>query len=227
MDETLEALYKVRELSMQKEENERNISQLYGQIQSKQGLIDMKNEKHKTALGRSGYILIYVVAYMVVNKIVNRVLSFMVLMLTKDMLGYKRSFEEAFKASKDSIINPVAGMIITIPLAFIITMIVRAIIKRSDKKKNQRNVVENKKIRGINEQIAQANASADANNQSIMEQIAACEQLREEIMQKLRNTASWYPEIYFSYSAVDYIIQQLETGKANSLNQAIVHYEAI
>lgn len=60
-----------------------------------------------------------------------------------------------------------------------------------------------------------------------MEQIAVCEQKQEQLVQELKNTASCYPEIYFTVSAVDYIIRQLETGKADSVNQAIVHYEAM
>lgn len=50
--------------------------------------------------------------------------------------------------------------------------------------------------------------------------------MREQPAQELKNITSWYPPIYFTITIVNYIIQQLEIGKANSINQAIVHYEA-
>lgn len=221
MEKTLQELYNIRVLAQRKDENERIISQLRRQLQNKQSLKEMKNENQKTKLGKSGYIIVFVVLYILSTGILNKI--FTIIMLMADS-GF--SFGDAFKASEDININPIFGMVLAIPVAFIITVIIRAVIKKIDKRKNRENSIENQNNRKINEQIMQNNASADIRNSGIMEQIAVCEQKQEQLVQELKNTASWYPEIYFTVSAVDYIIQQLETGKADSVNQAIVHYEA-
>lgn len=221
MEENLQTLYKIRELALRKEENEKIINQLQGQLQSRESLKEMKDENRNTKLGMSGYIIIFVVLYILFAFILNKI--FTILMLVIDS-GF--SFGLALKASAETNINPIVGMIFAVPIALIVTVIVRNIIKAVDKKKNKENSKENKNSRKINEQISQNNASVDISNSRIMEQIAVCEQMQGQLIQELRNTASWYPEIYFTISVIDYIIHQLETGKANSVNQAIVHYEA-
>lgn len=221
MEKTLQELYSIRELARRKDENERIISQLRRQLQNKQSLKEMKDENQKTKLGKSGYIIVFVVLYILSTGILNKI--FTIIMLMADS-GF--SFADAFKASEDININPIIGMALAIPVAPIITVIVRAVIKKIDKRKNRENSIENQNNRKINEQIMQNNASADIRNSGIMEQIAVCEQRQEQLVQEMKNTVSWYPEIYFTVSAVDYIIRQLETGKADSVNQAIVHYEA-
>lgn len=222
MEKTLQELYSIRELARRKDENERTISQFRSQLQNKQSLKELKDENHKTKLGKSGYIIVFVVLYILSAVILNKV--FTIIMLMADS-GF--SFADAFKASADININPIIGMAFAIPVALIITVIVRAVIKTIDKRKNRENSIENQNSRKMNQQIIQNNVSADISNSGIMEQIAACEQTQQQLLQELRNTAPWYPEIYFTVPAVEYIIQQLETGKADSVNQAIVHYEAM
>ena len=222
MENTLQELYSIRELARQKDEIESTISQLRGQLQNKQSLKELKDENHKTKLGWSVYIIVFVVIYILSAVILNKI--FTIIMLIADS-GF--SFADAFRASADININPIIGMAFAIPVALIITVIVRAVIKTIDKRKNRENSIENKNSRKMNQQIMKNNASADISNSGIMEQIAVCEQQQHQLLQELRNTAPWYPEIYFTVPAVEYMIQQLETGKADSVNQAIVHYEAM
>lgn len=222
MENTLQELYNIRELARKKDEIERTISQLRGRLQNKQSLKELKDENHKTKLGKSVYIIVFVVLYIFSAVILNKVFTIIMLMADSGFL-----FSDAFKASEDININPVIGMVLAIPVALIITGIVRAVIKAIDKRKNRENSIENQNSRKMNQQIMQNNVSADISNSGIMEQITACEQKQDQLLQKLRITAPWYPEIYFTVPAAEYMIQQLETGQADSVNQAIVHYEAM
>lgn len=224
MEEILQSLYQIRELALQKEENEKNINQLRGQLQDKKNLNEMKDENHKTKLGMSRYIIIFVILDVLIGNLLDRIFYFIVVLTCGHGFTVSSAFQAAFFDSH-YLIFPVR-MVIGIPFALIITFVIRVVIKARDKKKARQNIFDNQKSAKENEQISQNNVNVDRNNRIITEQIVLYEQMQGKLLEELRNTAPWYPEIYFTIPIVNYIIQQLETGKAKSVNQAIVHYEA-
>ena len=223
MEETLQNLYRIRELAMKKEESESNILKLKAQMGNVQSLKELKDEKKKTTLGASRYIIIFAILDVVAGTILDRILTFIIVLTT----GYGFTVETALRCAleQETLVFPVR-VIIGIPVALLLTLIIKAVIKSKDKKENRKHAIENQNSRMENEQIVQQNVSIKEHNCRIMEQIAVQEQRQRQLVQELKNTASWYPEIYFTLPAVNYVIQQLESGKASSVNQALVHYEA-
>lgn len=221
MEEPLKGIIRIRELSAEKSELDKQINQLKGQLQNKVSLTEMKEDQHKTKLGIAGYIIIFVVLDYILGVIVDRVLYAVIL-----MTSYFTFQETVSIVLRRGAFNIMAiQLIMGIPFAVIFTLFIRAVIKAKDKKKNNQNKQDNQNSTRANEEITKKNVDTDVSNRIILNQITVCERRQEAILNGLKSMAPWYPESYFTPEAVDFIINQLETGNANSINQAIVFYE--
>lgn len=216
----LQSLYAVRELAVKKAGIESRIDGLQGQLQEKQALKEMKEEDGKTAIGGSRYIIIFAVLYIILAVICNKVIS--VILRMGDGLDFGAAVEAALMRS----VNPAAGMVFALPLALIASLIVKAALGAGDRKRNHQNRADNVAGRNENQRILQQNAVIEGRNREIMAQVTACRQELDQLYAQLHSTAPWYPADYFTVSAADFLIRQLETGAAANIQQAIVHYEA-
>ena len=57
-------------------------------------------------------------------------------------------------------------------------------------------------------------------------QLQAVEQRQQDIRRRLQEVNDTFPEDYLRVEVMDFIQQELQTGRARNINQAVVHYEA-
>ncbi len=217
----IEKLYKVRELAGRKEGCEGRIGQLREQLQETQALHMRQDENGKTVIGGSRYILISVAVYIVSALILNKAAS-VVIRMALDGIPFGMAVETALSAD----VNPLVGMVLAVPVALAAALAVKAALRKGDKKRNSQNRETNRIGELENQRIRQQNAAVEEQNRQIQEQIAGIEEEAEEVLKEFHTVAPWYPEAYFNVFAVDCMIRRLESGEAESLDQAIVHYEA-
>lgn len=201
MEEMMQKLYIIRDLAERKEQLDRKIRQLNSRLKNTEDLIEAKDANKNTRLGFAGYFVIFLIlAYLIGRQI-------LLYILNSDNVAF--------------------SMLFGFPFALICLPFVRIAVRMADKWRNQKNAADNQRNAKINERIKKSNEDITSSNVNIIEELAACRQKEDEIMQKLQSSAPWFPESYLQLEAVDFIISQLQTGRADSITQAIVHYEAM
>ncbi len=228
MDELLDGLYQIRDLAVQHDENEWNLEQLRSRIQKKQNLKEKRKESViDIGLPKTIFLLI-ITDFVLVNVAVRIIFYFDRLIWLNQRYGVTDT-ESAYRYAMSLPLSIGAHPIfflIGAPFAFLIMLLIKKIIRFVSEIKARKTREDNQSIVKENERIKKSNAEIEKNNQDIMAQIASYEELQAELVNELHDINPEYPEVYFTVSAVDYIIDQLETGKARSIGQAIVHYEA-
>lgn len=213
MEKTLQTLHRIKELAVKNDEYEKMIEHLKGQIEN-----EPSPQKSKGRIPE--YIILFVIFFIIMMFLFNKILSIIL-----NMASGRFTFKLALKASSGNV-NPIFGMILAIPAALIIVRIASKIFKFISRKKNPLNSEESQNSSIFNEPNTSNDKISTEDDIIIMNQIMVYEEMQKELVQKFQELAPWYPEVYFKLSTVNYIIEQLETEKANSVNQAIVHYEA-
>lgn len=118
------------------------------------------------------------------------------------------------------------GAVIALPFAFLAFRVVKRVSQRRMRQSNESRVRQNENSRKVNESIREQNEKIAEQNYKIAKEIAMADVKRGEMLSCLETEFPQYPVEYLTVQVVDYIKSQMQTGQAQSINQALVHYEA-
>lgn len=211
---TIEDLQYIRSLAAKKYEYEGQEAQLWQGIQCVFPVKEPKDTE-KLSLGLPIYLLIFLFVDNRLGALAVDVINSYTWSTYRQMLF--PSGVTLMGISFPTLVGIPFGLLVTL-LIFLVMVCINAAIKRNNKKMRPQRLEDYKQLELQNEQINQQ-------NQELRNQIAEIRGKREQLFQTIRQNAPWYPEEYFFVTALDYIIPLLQTGKADTLEQAIVRYE--
>ncbi|HEX3022711.1 MAG TPA: hypothetical protein VHP81_10000 [Lachnospiraceae bacterium] len=113
------------------------------------------------------------------------------------------------------------GAIAAIPISLVLLLLFMLVSKLWYKKRvqNDEKILEKESI------LEKRNAEIQTYNQKIMQQIDVLEKKKSELLFLLRENAPWYPESHFFIEAVDFIIEVMNSNRAQTIEQALSLYE--
>ena len=188
---------------------------------------ELKDVNQKTKLETSlgwGIFCAVEVLFMV---LINRGLSyFLTLSANKGMTQEEFIAAGGFGYRNIQIDMPI-GAVLALPIAFLALFLVKKILKSRDKKENKKNLLQNVRSKEENNSIKAQNQAIAEHNRHIAEQLEILQNEKQKIKQKLQEGNASFPMEYLTVSVIDFVEQELQTGRAKNLNQALVHYEAM
>ena len=222
--DVLEALEYVRQIAVEKEEYEHNRVILKSQKQSNVAFHKME-EKKNSSWGISLYLVVFLVAECILTPVISGGLSYLLTLDANDWMT-QQEFIEAGGLGYHviEVIWPV-GTVLGFPIALLIMAGVIVFHKIRDRRANARNMQINEERKAANRRIKEQNDIASYINRGAEDAIADIDKAIAELERDFKKAAPWYPVEYLSVSAVDFIIAQLRSGRATSIEQAIVQYQ--
>lgn len=217
---------RLRELAIENDAYSRQEKHLRNSMQNKLEYRKLKDADKKIKLETSLKWGIFSVVEIVFMILISKGLSY-VLTLTMNKGMTQDEFIAAGGFGYRMIQVPMLiGAVPALPIAFFALFLVKKILRNRVKKENERNLRQNK----IN---STENASIKAKNQGIMEhnhqisnQLEILKKKKQELEIRLKEENPLYPLEYLTVPIVDFVEQELQSGRAETINQALVHYEA-
>ena len=223
--DVLQALEYVRKIALEKEEYEQSRAILKSQKQSDIALYKME-EKKNSSWGISLYLVVFLVAECILTPLISGGLSCLLTLEANDWMTQKEFYEAGGGGyHMIEVIWPV-GTVLGFPIALLIMVGVIIFHKIKDKRVNTRNERINAEKELANRQIKEQNEMARYINRGAETAIADIDNAIAELERQFKKAVPWYPVEYLSVAAVDFIVEQLTSGRASSVEQAIVQYQA-
>lgn len=199
MEKQLQTLYKIRDLAKEKEQLEKQINLFHQQFKNVHDMAEDK-ERKKIRLGFVEYLIAFIIL---------------------DFLAGRMAGE--YLLQTDAV---VVVMVLGIPFALVGLILIRIGTLIGNKLTARKNAADHARNEETNQRIQKENEDITAGNVDILMKITECNNRLDRIRDTFGELAPWFPECYFQRKALDFIINQLETGRASNLNQAFVYYEA-
>lgn len=186
----------------------------------------MKDTNQKTKLEKSIGWGIFAIVEIIFMVLINRGLSHILTLIANNGVTWEEYVASGrLHYQKIDVIMPV-GAVLALPVAFLALFLVKKFLKHMDDTVNRKNLQENKNNKEENKIIAESNRKIMEHNYEIAEQLELLQQEKQDIQERLRKVNASFPMEYLTVPIIDYLEQELRTGKAKNLRQAIVHYEA-
>lgn len=117
------------------------------------------------------------------------------------------------------------GAVPALPIAFFALFLVKKILKNRVKKENERNLRQNRINNTENASVKAQNKRITEHNHQILNQLEILKKKKQELEIRLKEESPLYPLEYLTVPVIDFVEQQLQSGQADNINQALVHYE--
>ena len=207
--ESLEGLQYIRGIAVKNQQYDEQEAQLRQNMQLKI-LPQRAPEVTQISVGVPIYLLIFVIMNLILQDAAGSALGYIL-----SRIAHERVYVIYP-------INFVAAAPFTLLGILIIVIIVKCIniIRRKKILKKRSLILEE------NQRIAQQNEQIMSQNRQIQDQIMEIREKKEQLAQAIRQNTPWFPEAYLLVVVVDFVIQQIQTGRASSVQQAVIQYEA-
>ena len=217
---------RLRELAIENDEYSRQEKQLRNSMQDKLEYRELKDANQKIKLEGSLKWGIFSVVEIVFMILISKGLSY-VLTLSMNKGMTQDEFIAAGGFGYRMIQVPMLiGAVPALPIAFFALFLVKKILRNRVKKENERNLRQNKINVTENASIKAKNQGITENNRQISDQLEILKKKKQELDIRLKEENPLYPLEYLTVPIVDFIEQELQSGRAETINQALVHYEA-
>lgn len=217
---------RLRELATKNDEYSRQEMQLQSSMQNAIEYREMKDTEQKVKLESSLkwgiFFSVEIVFMILITKGISHVLT---LSMNKGMTQAEFIAAGGFGYRIIQVPMPL-GAVLALPIAFLALFLVKQIKKSKVKKENKRNYQQNVMNRTENESIRTQNQSIMEHNRQISEQLEMLKRKKQELERQLGEENPLYPMEYLTVSIVDFVEKELQSGRAETINQALVHYEA-
>ena len=214
----MEQIDRLRELAIENDEYSRQEKQLRNSMQDKLEYRELKDANQKIKLEGSLKWGIFSVVEIVFMILISKGLSY-VLTLSMNKGMTQDEFIAAGGFGYRLIQVPtLLGAVPALPIAFFALFLA--------KKENERNLRQNKINVTENASIKAKNQGITENNRQISDQLEILKKKKQELDIRLKEENPLYPLEYLTVPIVDFIEQELQSGRAETINQALVHYEA-
>ncbi len=117
------------------------------------------------------------------------------------------------------------GAVPALPIAFFALFLVKKILRNRVKKENERNLRQNRINNTENTSVKAQNQRIKEHNHQISNQLEILKKRKQELEIRLKEENPLFPLEYLTVPVIDFVEQQLQSGQADNINQALVHYE--
>ena len=222
----MEQIDRLRELAIENDEYSRQEKQLRNSMQDKLEYRELKDANQKIKLEGSLKWGIFSVVEIVFMILISKGLSY-VLTISMNKGMTQDEFIAAGGFGYRLIQVPtLLGAVPALPIAFFALFLAKKIVRNKVKKENERNLRQNKINVTENASIKAKNQGITENNRQISDQLEILKKKKQELDIRLKEENPLYPLEYLTVPIVDFIEQELQSGRAETINQALVHYEA-
>ena len=222
----MELLDKLRQLAIEYDACCEQEKRLKASVQETKEYNQLKDTNQKTkleiSLGWGIFCLVEVLFMVLINKGASYVLT---LIANQGMTREEFVSAGGFGYRIVQVI-PVVGVVLALPIAFFSLFLVKGILKYRDRKTNQENLRQNAKTQTENMAIQAQNQAIIEQNHQIAEQLEVIKNKKQEIKGRLQQEDASFPVGYLSVPVINFVEQELISGQAQNINQALVHYEA-
>lgn len=222
----MQQIDEIRELAVENDRCSQQERQLKKSIQNMIAYRESQEVNPKEKLGASFSWGIFSMAEIVFTILINKVLSFVLTLSSNHWMTQKKFYEAGYRGYRTiQIIMPV-GAVLALPIAFLTLFLIKIIWKKKAKKENEKNTRQNEINRTENAAIQAQNQTIAEHNRMIAEQLESLKKQKQEIGRQLRLKNPLYPIEYLTIPVVDFVEKELQSGRAENIDQALVHYEA-
>ena len=222
----MEELERLRQLAAQLDECRAQEAQLKSAVKETKQYQSMQETDRETKMEKSYRWGVFCIAELIFAVLINKGVSFVLTLSVNKGMAQKQYFAAGGVGYRTITIHPLVGVVLAIPIAFLVLFLVKCFLKHRDKKANARSMQQNQKNRENNNLIWEQNERIQNQNRQIAERLEAVQQKKQTIIQQLQAENPTFPVEYLAVSVMDFVQWELETGQAKNINQAIVHYEA-
>lgn len=222
----MEELMQLRTLAEELDACRSQEKNLKAAVQNIKGFQEMKSTDQKTYKEKSLGWGIFCVAEILFMILINNGLNYFLSMSMNHGMTEAQFHAAGGLGYRNIHVAMPVGAVLALPFAFLALFITKKILKRRDRKANERNSQYNQQAEKNNQSIEAQNQAIVDRNQQIAQQLQAVEQRQQDIRRRLQEVNDTFPEDYLRVEVMDFIQQELQTGRARNINQAVVHYEA-
>lgn len=223
----MERIERLRELAVESDGYREREQQLLGECHQQIEYRKIDQTEKKTELGLAFYLGGFFAAEIVLIILIHLMVSFLVML---NNYGWSWSTFIEFLHNGFTYVSLEAAWFIwavpALPFALLALFVAKKVIRAKDRKAEHERMQRNEANARDNQDIKARNDFIQEHNRGLEQQIELVRRQRQELVTHLRSEFVQYPVEYLTVPVVDYIEKELQSGRAKSINQAIVHYEA-